>query len=149
MIARRGQMAVPAEKARRVVEWRRAGGTPAAGAVADAIETVDLEGAPATQPADPRNKLTEALRGLAEKVEKEGTDGNLTVGKLRVIDYKVDVMVFLADTSAETVAALKELGFVQTGESKAVKLLIGTIDVRKLEDLAKLGAVIRVKPVAQ
>ena len=77
-----------------------------------------------------------------------GLVGNLTVGKLRVIDWKVDVMVFLADTSDETIKALKDLGFVQTGESKAVKLLIGTLDVRKLEDLAKLEAVIRIKPVA-
>ena len=131
---------------------RRAPAQRAAGQVAVARERLaeaDEEDVPAAQPADPGDKLAEALRGLAEKVEKEGTDGNLTVGKLRVIDWNVDVMVFLADTSDETVKALKELGFVQTGESKAVKLLIGTIDVRKLEELAKLGAVIRVKPVAQ
>ena len=131
---------------------RRAPAQRAAGQVAVARERLaeaDEEDVPAAQPADPGDKLAEALRGLAEKVEKEGTDGNLTVGKLRVVDWNVDVMVFLADTSDETVKALKELGFVQTGESKAVKLLIGTIDVRKLEELAKLGAVIRVKPVAQ
>ncbi|HUU98899.1 MAG TPA: VIT domain-containing protein [Phycisphaerae bacterium] len=115
----------------------------------EAEAAADAAQAPATQPMTPGDKLAEALRGLAEKVEKEGTDGNLTVGKLRVIDWRVDVMVFLSDTSAETIAALKELGFIQTGESKAVKLLIGTIDVRKLEELAKLDAVIRVKPVAQ
>jgi len=101
-----------------------------------------------TQVRGPQDKLAEALRGLAEKVEKDGTDGTLTIGKLRVIDWKVDVIIFLRDASDETLEALKELGFVQTGESKAVKLLIGTIDVHKLEDLAKLGAVLRVKPVA-
>ncbi|MBU0616749.1 MAG: hypothetical protein KKI02_03445, partial [Planctomycetes bacterium] len=95
----------------------------------------------------PESKLAEPLRGLAEKVEKDGKDGNLTVGELKIVDYKVDVMVFLSNVSEETLEALKELGFVQTGESKAIKLLIGTIDVRKLEDLAKLDAVIRVKPV--
>ena len=58
-------------------------------------------------------------------------------------------MIFLADASEKTLAALEELGFVQTGESKAVKLSIGTLDVRKLEDLAKLGAVIRIKPVVE
>lgn len=63
--------------------------------------------------------------------------------------YRLDVMIFLADASEKTLAALKELGFVQTGESKAVKLSIGTLDVRKLEDLAKLGAVIRIKPVVE
>ncbi len=132
---------------------RRAPVRPATAAAAGAVIReelleLDAEGKPATRPMEPRDKLAEALRGLAEKVEKEGADGNLTVGKLRVIDWKVDVMIFLGDTSGETITALKELGFVQTGESKAVTLLIGTIDVRKLEDLAKLDAVIRVKPVA-
>jgi Ca-activated chloride channel family protein len=95
----------------------------------------------------PEGKLAEPLRDLAAKVEKEGQDGSLTIGELKVVDYKVDVMIFLRDLSDETLKALRELRFVQTGESKAVRLLIGTIDVRKLEDLAKLDAVIRVKPV--
>jgi Ca-activated chloride channel family protein len=95
----------------------------------------------------PASKLAEVLRDLAEKVEKDGKDGDLTISELRVVGYKVDVMIFLSDVSDETLKALGDLGFVQTGESKAVKLLIGTIDVRKLEDLAKLDAVIRVKPV--
>ena len=95
----------------------------------------------------PISKLAEPLRDLAEKVTKDGTNGSLTIGELKVVEYKVDVMVFLSDASEATLKALKDLGFVQTGESKAIKLLIGTIDVRKLEDLAKLDAVIRVKPV--
>ncbi len=94
-----------------------------------------------------RRKLSEVLRALAAKVAKEGKNGNLTVGKLEVIKWKVDVMVFLRNLSDETLEALEKLGFTKTGESKTVKLLIGTIDVRKLEDLAKLGAVIRVKSV--
>jgi Ca-activated chloride channel family protein len=95
----------------------------------------------------PERKLAEPLRKLAEKVEKEGKDGNLTVGELKIVDYQVDVMIFLRDLSDKTLKALKDLGFVQSGESKAIKLLIGTIDVRQLEELAKLDAVVRVKPV--
>jgi hypothetical protein len=97
--------------------------------------------------AKPEDKLAKVLRGLAEKVEKEGTDGALTVGKLKVVDYRVDVMVFLTDASAETLKKLEELGFSKTGESKAISLVIGSIDVRKLEALAELELVIRVKPV--
>jgi Ca-activated chloride channel family protein len=145
--ARMAAPAAPAAKARRA-DVRRTSGKAAAGVIADAFAAVEAEGQPATLSMEPQDKLAEALRGLAEKVEKEGTDGNLTVGKLRVIDWKVDVMIFLRDTSDETLNALKELGFTQTGESKAVKLLIGTIDVRKLEDLARLEAVLGVKPVA-
>jgi Ca-activated chloride channel family protein len=96
------------------------------------------------RPARPADKLAEPLRGLAAKVASQGRDGNLRVDGLRVIDYKIDVMVYLRSISQETIDALKALGFVQTGESKAVKLLIGTIDVRRLEALAKLDAVTRV-----
>ena len=95
-----------------------------------------------------RAKLAEPLRDLAAKVAKEGREGNLAVGKLSVTNYRVDVMIFLRDAAEKTLAALKALGFDQTGESKAVNLLIGTLDVRKLEELAKLDVVIRVKPVA-
>ena len=69
-------------------------------------------------------------------------------GKLWVIDYRVDVMIYLRDTSPSTIAALKKLGFVQTGESKAITLLIGTLDARKLEKLAKHVAVVRRSLVA-
>jgi Ca-activated chloride channel family protein len=93
------------------------------------------------------DKLAESLRDLATKVAKEGKDGDLTIGKLRVIDYKVDVMISLRDISAETLAELKKLGFTQTGESKTVRLLVGTIDVRQLEALAKVDTVLRVAPL--
>jgi Ca-activated chloride channel family protein len=94
-----------------------------------------------------RDKLAETLQDLAEKVAREGQEGNLTVGKLRVTDYKVDVVVHLRDTSTATREALTKLGFVQTGESKTTRLLIGTIDVRQLEALAKLDLVIHIAPV--
>jgi len=94
------------------------------------------------------SKLAESLRDLTQKVMKDSKDGNLTVGNLRVIDYKVDVMIYLRDISAETLAALKQLGFLQTGESKTTRLLTGTIDVRQLEALAKLEAVTFVSPLA-
>jgi len=96
----------------------------------------------------PESKLAEPLRGLAEKVEKQGENGNLTVGNLKVVNYRVDVMVFLRDTTPGTLKALENLGFVKTAESKAIRLLIGTIDVRRLEELAKLEVVIRVRPAA-
>jgi Ca-activated chloride channel family protein len=99
--------------------------------------------------ATPEPVLAEPLRALASKVESEGKDGDLTVGKVRVSKYRVDVMIYLADTADETLKALKDLGFEQTGESKAVRLVIGTIDVRKLEELAKIKSVVRVEPVAK
>ncbi len=94
-----------------------------------------------------RLKLAEALRELADKVAKEGQDGTLTVGKLKVVNYRVDVMIYLSDASEQTLNALKALGFEQTAESKTVALRIGSIDVRKLADLAALESVLRVQPV--
>ncbi len=92
-------------------------------------------------------KLAESLRGLDVQVAKAGKEGHLTVGKLRVVDHKVDVMVYLRDTSSQIIESLQQLGFVQTGDSKATRLLIGSIDVRRLAALAQLDAVIRITPV--
>jgi Ca-activated chloride channel family protein len=98
-------------------------------------------------PADPLAKLDAGLKGLAARVAKDGADGNLNADGFVVVHHRVDVMIFLSDLSPETVKALEALGFTKTGESRAVKMLAGTIDVRKLEELAKLTAVTRVEPV--
>ncbi|HEY7492465.1 MAG TPA: VIT and VWA domain-containing protein, partial [Candidatus Tectomicrobia bacterium] len=92
-------------------------------------------------------RLDGRLHHLARKVAREGQDGNLTLGALRVIEHQVDVMIYLHNTTAETLNALTQLGFVQTGESKVTRLVIGRLDVRHLEQLAQLEAVIRVTPV--
>jgi Ca-activated chloride channel family protein len=94
-----------------------------------------------------QDKLAVPLRGLDEQVAKIGKDGNLTVGKLRVVDHHVEVMVYLRDTLPQTIDDLQQLGFVQTGESNATRLLIGSIDVRRLAKLAQLDPVIRITPV--
>lgn len=100
---------------------------------------------PASQPAVA--KLAPVLRDLAKKVGEQGRDGNLTTDGVKVANYQVDVMIYLADVSDKTLEALKQLGFVKTGESKTIRLLVGTIDVRKLEELARIDAVARVTPV--
>jgi Ca-activated chloride channel homolog len=92
-------------------------------------------------------KLVEPLRGLDVQIAKAGKDGHLTVGKLRVVDYHVDIIIYFRVRSPQSLDALKQLGFVQTAESNVALLLIGNIDVRKLAELAKLDAVIRVTPV--
>ena len=92
-------------------------------------------------------KLAPPLVSLEQQVQKDGTDGSLTLDALRVVDYMVDVMIYLRDTSAETLAALQQLGFIATAESKTVPLLIGRIDVRHLQQLVQLDAVLRVTPV--
>ena len=124
---------------------RRSRGGRTANAPVAAEASADAAMPPASLPATA--KLAPALAGLAEKVAKLGKDGNLTVDGVKVTDYKVDVMIYLSDASEKTLEALKQLGFVKTGESKAIRLLVGTIDVRKLKGLAELEAVLRVAPV--
>jgi hypothetical protein len=92
-------------------------------------------------------KLAPLLVDLEQEVQKGGTDGTLTRDTLRVVHYMVDVMIYLRDTSAETLAALQQLGFITSAESKTVPLLIGRIDVRHLKQLVQLDAVLRVTPV--
>jgi len=96
----------------------------------------------------PDAKLAKPLRGLADKVAKEGKGGNLTLANLQVRDYKVEVIVYLGDLSPQALASLRKAGFEKKEESKAARVLIGTIDVRKLMDLATLGCVVWVAPVS-
>ena len=93
-------------------------------------------------------KLAPELQGLAEKVAKEGKNGNLTVGKLKVTAGRVEVRVQLTALSDEVLAKLKRLGFKELARAKSVKLVIGTVDVKQLEALARLAEVRRVEPVS-
>ena len=93
-------------------------------------------------------KLAAEFQGLAEKVAKEGSNGNLTIGNIRVKDGRVDIRMQLTSTSDEVLAKLKKLGFKELARAKSVKLLIGTIDVRQLEALAKLAEVRRIGPLS-
>jgi hypothetical protein len=91
-------------------------------------------------------KLASELQGLAEKVAKEGTDGNLTVGKIQVKAGRLEIRVQLTAASDEVLTKLKKLGFKELARAKSVNLLIGTIDVKQLEALAKLPEVRRIDP---
>ena len=94
----------------------------------------------------PESKLDPELKDLAEKVAKQGTNGNLTVGKIKIEQGRVEVRILLAALSDEVLAKLDELGFKKLAQAKSVKLVIGTIHVDKLEALAKLDFVRRVLP---
>ena len=91
-------------------------------------------------------KLAAELQGLAEKVAKEGKDGSLTVGKIEVKNGRVEVRIQLTSLSDESLEKLKQLGVKILAEAKTAKLVIATVDVSQLEDLAKLDEVVRVEP---
>jgi Ca-activated chloride channel family protein len=117
----------------------------------DKSESCDEEkpSAPPT-PKTPEEKikarLDTILQGLADKVAKEGKDGNLKLEGFEVKDGKVMVKVFLNDSSEEKLAELKKLGLEIIAEPKAIKMIIARIDVKKLNDLAQLDCVVMVTP---
>lgn len=92
-------------------------------------------------------KLAEPLRGLAERVAKDGTDGTLEVDGLKVVNYRVKVLVYFTGDANAARATLEKLGFKTSGETRAAKVLVGSIDVRKLVELAKLQVVTVIKPL--
>ncbi len=62
---------------------------------------------------------------------------------------KAELQVYLANTSAETLAELKKLGFEVITEAKGAKLVVGRISVDKLDELAKLSAVVYIAPLSR
>ena len=57
---------------------------------------------------------------------------------------KVDVAVYLTELSDKALAELKKLGFMKLLDSKAVKMVVGTVEAKQLETLAWLDVVRRV-----
>lgn len=97
----------------------------------------------------PESKLAAALRDLRAKLAQspDAAGGTTTIDGIRIVNWRVDVIVSLSDASQETLAALNAVGFEQTAESKAARMLVGTIDIRKLEELARIVAVTSVRPI--
>jgi hypothetical protein len=139
--------AAPAEEPARAADMARPVSPPTAPRLgrASGPDIREFE-APNEAHGSPGVKLAPELRGLAAKVAKEGKDGNLTIGKIQVKDGRIEVRVQLTALSDEALAKLKALGFQELAQAKSVKLVIGTIDVKQLEALAKLDVVRRIEP---
>ena len=88
-----------------------------------------------------KQKLAKVLQHLAAKLDK---DGNYAEGKVVVKGGKMEVAVYLYQLDDKALEALKKLGFVKLLEAEAVKMVVGTIEVAKLEELAWLDVVRRV-----
>ncbi len=100
-------------------------------------------------PLEPRLKLAGPLRDLAAKVRREGHDGTLTLGKLRVVRWRVDVVVSLEKLTPQVRKQLEAAGLKVKAESALARVLVGSIDVRKLLELAKIEAVRQVRPLVR
>jgi len=87
-------------------------------------------------------KLAPELQGLAGKVKE---DGSFSEGKVQVKDGRIEVTVYLADASEATMKKLAELGFTVILKPQSANMVIGSIEVKKLEELALLKEVRRVQ----
>jgi Ca-activated chloride channel family protein len=105
-----------------------------------------IQAEPKTREEKIKARLDLTLQGLADKVAKEGKDGNLKLKDFEIKDGKVTIKVYLRDTSAEKIEELKKLGLEIIAEPKAIKMLIARIDVKKLDDLAQFDFVVLVTP---
>lgn len=110
---------------------------------ADSISPV-----PATGVAQQSNELEEKLHRLVfAVVQKSKTKQPLSSEESALIrDGKAEVQVWLTQTSDETLAQLKELGF-EIVEARNSKVIIGRLPVEKLETLAKLKVVKYIAPL--
>ncbi len=86
------------------------------------------------------NKLHSLLVGLAKKYSGKPIAG------LDIKDGKVLIQVWLRDTSEKALAELKKAGLEISFESSTTKLVVGRVDVNKLEALAKLTTVVSIEP---
>ena len=88
-------------------------------------------------------KLAKALQGLAGKLDAKG---GFRKGNVVVVDGKVTVAVYLNKIDADAVKELEAVGFKVKLKGTAVKMVLGTVDVGKLAELAWLDNVRRITP---
>ena len=86
-------------------------------------------------------KLARELHGLAAKLDR---NGNYAAGNVIVKNGRIEVAVYVTDLGEKTHKALQRLGFEKILESPGVKMVLGRIEVAKLEDLAQLDEVRRI-----
>lgn len=92
-------------------------------------------------------KVAKPLRGLAEVVKAEGKGGTLHKKGLPNVDNgRVVVQVWLKDPPADLEKKLKALGFTLSATLRPGKLVLGSVPVDKLGDLAALEFVSWIEP---
>jgi hypothetical protein len=91
------------------------------------------------------SKLAPALRSLVDRAKSPGFKPTVEEAKF-LRNGKVEVQVFLTDTSAQALKQLKDLGFEILLQPTTAKLVIGRLPLEKLAALAELKVVRYVAP---
>ena len=91
------------------------------------------------------SKLHPSIVAVIERMKNGSVP--LTAQEARFIkNGKAEIQIWLTDTSAQTIAKLKQLGFEVVLEPKTAKMIIGRLPITKLAELADLAFVRYVAP---
>jgi Ca-activated chloride channel family protein len=93
-----------------------------------------------------QSRLHPSILAVVDRLKNNTAAGTDEAKFIR--DGKAEVQVWLTDKSAESLAALKGLGFEVLLDPKSAKLVIGRLPVEKLEALAELSFIRYVSPQA-
>jgi len=94
---------------------------------------------------DFRQKLHSSVFNVVERLRKKETVPGADEAKF-IRNGKAEVQIWLTDKSAEALAQLKQLGFEVMLDPKTSKVIIGRVQIEKLEALAALKFVRYVSP---
>ena len=133
-----------------------AGRAPAPNAPPQAMGSLEVaESDPAEStillsPADKRRaelqaRLHPSILAVLDRLKNKSPTAGADEAKF-IRDGKAEVQIWLSDKSAETLAALKELGFELVLDPKSAKMVIGRLPIDKLEALVELKSVRFVAP---
>ena len=90
-------------------------------------------------------RLHPSILAVVDRLKNKTTTAGADEAKF-VRDGKAEVQVWLTEKSAESLAALKALGFEVVLDPKSAKLVIGRLPIEKLEVLAELNFIRYVAP---
>jgi Ca-activated chloride channel family protein len=93
-----------------------------------------------------RSKMNPSIAALIDRLKNKTTKPAAEETTF-VRDGKVEIQVWLADKSPETIAQLKEMGFEVVLDPRASKLIIGRVPIEKLAALVELKSVRYVSPM--
>jgi hypothetical protein len=95
---------------------------------------------------EPRSRMAPELSELVKLMKGKGTK-DFKHGALSVEQGRVLVQVWLESTSEASLKKLETMGFKISFKATGGKMVIGSIEVEKLEELAKLPEVKLIEPV--
>ena len=138
-------MPTPVPKAKPVSRGVLNSDAPPVARADSVVGNLSVDGASPDERVDFRQKLHSSVFSVVERLRKKETVPGAEEAKF-IRNGKAEVQIWLTDKSAEALAQLKQLGFEVMLDPKTSKVIIGRIQIEKLEALAALKFVRYVSP---